>query len=84
MHVLNVFKKLSYLLPVRVCCCYNLQECTCLRWNCQQGQVVEMERQSCTEEQERLEQQLKDISREITAKHKTIKELEKEVRPVSS
>ena len=38
-----------------------------------------MERQNCTEEQERLEQQLKDLNSDITVKNKAIKDLEKEV-----
>lgn len=50
-----------------------------LTWHCPQGQVAEMERQNCTEEQERLEQQLKDLNSDITVKNKAIKDLEKEV-----
>ena len=50
-----------------------------LTWHCPQGQVAEMERQNCTEEQERLEQQLKDLNSDITFKNKAIKDLEKEV-----
>lgn len=38
-----------------------------------------MERQNCTEEQEHLEQQLKDLNSDITVKNKAIKDLEKEV-----